>query len=247
MNRKIHLPSEMNKKRSGNSMKQIIAMGGGGFSMEPGNKRLDHYILAQSKAEKPAICFIPTASGDAEGYIERFYKAFETENCVPAHLSLFSPPQDLEAFVKKQDIFYVGGGNTKNLLALWREWGLDLLLKDAYEEGKVLAGLSAGSLCWFEEGVTDSFGPLCGLECLGFIKGSHCPHYDGEEDRRPAYHKLIKDGLKAGYAADDGAAIHFIDGSFSKAVSSRVEANVYFVEQAGSEIKETRIRTHFLA
>jgi dipeptidase E len=228
-------------------MKQIIAMGGGGFSMEPENKKLDHYILAQSKAHKPNICFIPTASGDAETYIELFYKAFETENCVPAHLSLFSPPQDLEEFVKKQDIFYVGGGNTKNLLALWKEWGLDELLKKAYEEGKILAGLSAGSLCWFEEGVTDSFGPLRGLQCLGFLQGSHCPHYDGEENRRPAYHRLIKDGLKSGYAADDGAALHYINEKLHKAVSSREKAKAYHVQLRNGKVVETVLETHFLS
>jgi dipeptidase E len=227
-------------------MKQIIAMGGGGFSMEPENKKLDLYILAQTKAEKPNICFIPTASGDAEGYIERFYKAFETENCVPAHLSLFSPPQNLEEFVKKQDVFYVGGGNTKNLLALWREWGLDQLLKNAYEEGKVLAGLSAGSLCWFEEGVTDSFGPLRGLQCLGFLSGSHCPHYDGEDERRPAYHRLIMEGLKPGFAADDGAALHFINGKLHRAVSSREQAKAYYVELKNEKIIESVLDLLFL-
>ncbi|WP_226535698.1 peptidase E [Fictibacillus halophilus] len=227
-------------------MKQIIAMGGGGFSMEPENKRLDHYILAQSKAEKPHICFIPTASGDSDGYIERFYNAFETENCVPDHLSLFSPPSNIEEFVKKQDIFYVGGGNTKNLLALWREWGLDLQLKKAYEEGKILAGLSAGSLCWFEEGVTDSFGPLRGLSCLGFLQGSHCPHYDGEEERRPAYHRLIKEGLNDGYAADDGAALHFINGKLNRVVSSRENAKAYYVQLINGEVIETVLETYFL-
>jgi peptidase E len=227
-------------------MKQIIAMGGGGFSMEPENKKLDHYILAQSKTEKPNICFIPTASGDAEGYIERFYKAFETENCVPTHLSLFTPPVNLKEFVAKQDIFYVGGGNTKNLLVLWKEWGLDTLLKQAYYEGKILAGLSAGSLCWFEEGVTDSFGPLRGLKCLGLLPGSHCPHYDGEKERRPTYHKLIEEGSKPGYAADDGAALHFINGNFHRAISSRKKARAYYVQLKGKKVEETVLETHFL-
>jgi peptidase E len=227
-------------------MKQIIAMGGGGFSMEPGNKKLDHYILSQSKIDKPHICFIPTASGDSKDYIERFYKAFERENCVPSHLSLFSPPLHIADFINKQDIFYVGGGNTKNLLALWREWGLDKLLKAAYDEGKIFAGLSAGSLCWFEEGVTDSFGPLRGIECLGWLTGSHCPHYDGESERRPAYQKLIKEGLKAGYAADDGAALHFIDGELAHVVSSRENAKAYYVQCLDEEAAETELKTQFL-
>lgn len=227
-------------------MKQIIAMGGGGFSMEPENKRLDHYILQQCKTAQPRICFVPTASGDSDGYIERFYKAFKDENCISSHLSLFSPPLDLKDFVNQQDIFYVGGGNTKNLVALWREWGLDTLLRTAYEEGKLLAGLSAGSLCWFEQGVTDSFGPLTRLDCLGFLPGSHCPHYDGEAERRPAYHELIKDGLKSGYAADDGAALHFIDGKLHKVVSSRVNAKAYLVERQGDEVAEKELETLFL-
>ncbi|MDR7072967.1 peptidase E [Fictibacillus barbaricus] len=226
--------------------KQIIALGGGGFSMEPENKKLDRYILSQSHAEKPHICFIPTASGDSKDYIDRFYNAFENENCVPNHLSLFSPPLHLKQFIQKQDIFYVGGGNTKNLLALWREWGLDSLLKEAYEEGKILAGLSAGSLCWFEEGVTDSFGPLQGIECLGWLQGSHCPHYDGEAERRPAFQKLIKEGLKAGYAADDGAALHFIDGKLSHVVSSREQSKAYYVHLAEGNCVESMLETQFL-
>lgn len=229
-----------------NIMKQIIAMGGGGFSMEPENKRLDRYILKQSSADRPRVCFIPTASGDADGYIERFYTAFQSEDCEPTHLSLFSPPQHLESFVEQQDIFYVGGGNTKNLLALWKEWGLDVLLKKAYEEGKILAGLSAGSLCWFEEGVTDSFGPLAKLDCLGFIAGSHCPHYDGEANRRPAYHKLVANGLKAGYAADDGAGLHFINGELQTVVSSRENARAYLVEFDGENVREQEVETLFL-
>ncbi|MQR95035.1 peptidase E [Fictibacillus phosphorivorans] len=229
-----------------NIRKQIIAMGGGGFSMEPENKRLDRYILKQSKADRPRICFIPTASGDSDGYIERFYTAFQSEECEPTHLSLFSPPKDLEIFVEQQDVFYVGGGNTKNLLALWKEWGLDVLLKKAYEDGKILAGLSAGSLCWFEEGVTDSFGPLAKLDCLGFISGSHCPHYDGEKERRPAYHKLIENGLKPGYAADDGAGLHFVNGELYKVVSSRDHAKGYFVEYDGENVNEVELETLFL-
>lgn len=126
-------------------MKQIIALGGGGFSMEPENPLLDSYILKQSKEINPKICFIPTASGDADNYIARFYDFFKTQNCRPTHLSLFNPPtRDLEEFILEKDIIYVGGGNTKNLLVLWREWGLDKILKKAWEKGIVLAGISAG-------------------------------------------------------------------------------------------------------
>lgn len=214
-------------------MKQIIALGGGGFSMEPENPLLDRYILKQVGKTNPKIGFIGTASGDAEGYISNFYNFFEKEDCQPSHLSLFKPPtRDLESFVLEKDILYVGGGNTKNLMILWKEWGLDTILKKAWEQGIVLAGISAGSLCWFEEGVTDSYGDeLEPLNCLGFLAGSNCPHYDGEADRRPTYHKLVSSQkLQPGYAADDGVALHFIDQQLHKVVSSRPTAKAYRVE-----------------
>ncbi|MDX1771362.1 MAG: Type 1 glutamine amidotransferase-like domain-containing protein [Planococcaceae bacterium] len=226
-------------------MRQVIALGGGGFSMEPENPLLDRYILSQSKSDKPKICFIGTASGDAEGYIERFYHAFRGENCEPTHLSLFKPhTRDIKSFVMEQDILYVGGGNTKNLMALWREWELDVIIRQAYDNGTILAGLSAGSLCWFEEGITDSYGT--GLEpiaCLGILRGSHSPHYDGEEDRRPAYQAFIRDGkISSGYAADDGVALHFIDEELHTVVSSRPEASGYRVDKG----KETKLSTSYL-
>lgn len=152
-------------------MKQIIALGGGGFSMEPDNPLLDAYILKQSGKPVPSICFVPTASGDSDQYTNRFYHFFEKMPCQPSHLSLFKPPaRDIEGFIMEKDIIYVGGGCTKNLVALWKEWGLDALLKKAWNQGIILAGISAGSLCWFEEGVTDSFGDekLDPLKCLGF-------------------------------------------------------------------------------
>lgn len=214
-------------------MKQIIALGGGGFSMEPENPLLDRYILRQSDKENPKICFVPTASGDAEGYINRFYQFFEKEKCQPSHLSLFKPPsKDLEGFLLEKDIIYVGGGNTKNLIALWREWNLDGVMKKAWNQGIVLAGISAGSICWFEEGVTDSFGDeLDSLECLGFLEGSNCPHYDGESDRRPSYHRLISSKqMKPGLATDDGVALHYIDQEIFKIVSSRVNARAFHVQ-----------------
>jgi dipeptidase E len=157
-------------------MRQIIALGGGGFSMEPDNPLLDLYILKQAKKPTPKICFIPTASGDSDHYISRYYNFFNKQNCNPSHLSLFKPPtRDLEGFLLEKDIIYVGGGNTRNLLALWKEWGLDNILRKAWNQGIVLAGVSAGSICWLEEGVTDSFGEgLEPIKCLGFLKGSNC-------------------------------------------------------------------------
>jgi dipeptidase E len=229
-------------------MKQIIALGGGGFSMEPENPLLDRYILNQSDKTNPKICFIPTASGDSENYISRYYHFFEKQQCQPSHLSLFKPPtRDLESFILEKEIIYVGGGNTKNLLVLWKEWGLDIVLRKAWEHGVILAGISAGSICWFEEGVTDSYGDrLEPLNCLGFLKGSNCPHYDGEPDRRPSYHKLMASKkIKPGIATDDGVAIHYIEHDISKIVSSRPNAkayNVYYDKQ----VKEIELKTEFI-
>ncbi|RNA66602.1 peptidase E [Alteribacter keqinensis] len=227
-------------------MKQIIAMGGGGFSMEPNNPLLDNYILKQALSDKPKVCFVPTASGDAEGYIERFYKSFMKLNCEPSHLSLFKPPaEDLKAFILDKDIVYVGGGNTKNLLALWKEWGLEQILHEAWEKGVILVGLSAGSICWFEEGVTDSFGSkLAPLKCLGFLKGSNCPHYDGEAERQPAYrHFVDSEQIKGGYATDDGVALHFIGKDLHRVVSSRRNARAYSLSVGGGE---TPLTTEYL-
>ncbi len=226
-------------------MKQIIALGGGGFSMEPDNPLLDEYILRQSAAAVPKICFIGTASGDAEGYIERFYQFFKQYDCEPAHLSLFKPPcRDLESFVLAQDIIYVGGGSTKNLMALWREWGLVDILKKAYDQGVLLCGISAGAICWFEMGVSDSYGgelePVVGT---GILPGSHSPLYDEEEKRRPAYQVMIKEGtMMAGMAASDGTALHYVNGELHRIVSSRPEARAYKVTADG----ETMIKPHFL-
>jgi dipeptidase E len=230
-------------------MKQIIAMGGGGFSMEPDNLLLDHYVLAQVPSEMPEVCFVPTASGDADGYVERFYHAFRTLPCTPSHLSLFQPNfADLRSFVLEKDIIYVGGGNTRNMLVLWKEWGLDQILKEAYEQGVILTGLSAGSICWFEQGVTDPLNaPLYKLKGLGILQGSHCPHYDGESKRRPAYHKLVLQGeAQAGYAADDGVALHFMDGRLHRIVSSRKNVHAYHVELEGNRVQEEKLTPDFL-
>lgn len=229
---------------------QIVAMGGGGFSMEPENLSLDRFILSTTGEPKPKICFLPTASGDALTYIDKFYAAFRSLPCAPAHLSLYKPPcADLRAFVLEQDAIYVGGGNTRAMLALWREWGLDSVLREAWLAGVVMAGLSAGSLCWFQQGVSDAVipGELRPIECLGFLGGSHCPHYDGEPERRPAYHRLIQEGtLEAGYAADDGAALHFIGDRLAGAVSSRETAKAYAVRRAGARVEEIVLDTEWL-
>ena len=226
----------------------IITLGGGGFSMEPDNLALDRYILSQTGKDRPRICFVPTASGDAELYIKNFYVAFAELDARPSYLSLFRPPTtDLESFVLEKDVIYVGGGNTRNLVVLWREWGLDVILKKACEKGVILAGISAGAICWFEQGVTDSLGPLTAMNFLGFLPGSCNPHYNGEANRRPDYHRLLKAGeIKPGYGVEDSAALHFIDGQLRQVVSSAPDATAYWVEYSGDEVVERRLDHRYL-
>lgn len=162
-------------------MEQIITLGGGGFSMEPDNLALDQYILDQTDAKTPKVCFLGQASGESQDYALRFYRAFTSLLAHPSHLSLFQPhTADIEDFIMSQDVIYVGGGNTKSMLALWREWNLDTILQKALQHGTILAGISAGCICWYESGTTDSIpGKLSVLPCLGYLKGSCSPHYDG--------------------------------------------------------------------
>lgn len=231
--------------------RQIIAMGGGGFSMEPDNLLLDRYVLKQTGKARPKVCFVPTASGDAQGYVERFYKSMEELDCEPSHLSVFKLPtrmEELEAFVLEKDVIYVGGGNTRNLLLLWKAWGLDVLFRKAWEQGTVLAGLSAGAICWFEQGSTDSWpGELRTLECLGFLPGSCIPHYDGEADRRPTTERMIARGeLIDGLAADDGAALHFVGTELKRVVTSRPHAKAYALRQVEGRAVETALESVYL-
>lgn len=227
-------------------MRKIFVMGGGGFSMEPANLLLDRYILSLSMKTRPKICFIGTASGDSERYIKNYYKAYNKLSCIPIHLSLFKPStRDFNSLLLDQDIVHVGGGNTKNLLCLWKEWGLDLALKNAYKNGTVLSGMSAGMICWFEQGTTDSFGGLDPLKCLGLLKGSASPHFDSEVDRRPKYVELIKSALlKGGLGLDDGVGALYLNEKLSKCVSSRRTANAY--QFASNTAKEKKLPVKYL-
>jgi dipeptidase E len=229
--------------------RQIIAMGGGGFSMEPGNPLLDQYIISQARKPNPSVCFFPHGTDDAIRYVFNFYKAFTQLNARPAYLSLFTPPTaDLESFLLEQDVIYVGGGNTKSMLALWREWKLDEILNKAYQNGTVLTGLSAGANCWFRQFNTDSVpGKLTTMSGLGLIDVSFCPHYDGEVERRPSIHQMISENtMIPGYAADDGAAGHFINEKLQYAVSSRPNAKVYHIRKNNEAVTEEIINTRFL-
>jgi peptidase E len=228
--------------------RHIVAMGGGGFSDD--DPLLDDYILELTGKERPRVCFVPTASGDAAAYVERFYAAFTRRSCEPTHVSLFQLPYPaIGEIMRSHDVIYVGGGSTANMLAIWRLHGLDVTLRQAWERGVVLAGISAGGLCWFQAGVTDSLSPELApwRDGLGLLPDSFCPHYSSEANRRPAYHRFVREHrLPPGYAADDFVALHFEGSDLAEVVSSREGGAAYRVEADGEAVSETRIEPRSL-
>lgn len=229
----------------------IVVLGGGGFSEEAESMLLDDYILGLSGSACPRVCFLPTASGDATAYIEKFYASFPPTRAQATHLSLFSSPVGVDArsFLLEQDVIYVGGGNTVNLLALWRAHGLDDIIHDAWHNGVVLAGISAGMVCWFEEFVTDSYlgGALSPCRIgLGLIAGSACPHYD-DPKRRMAYRNFIETNvLSAGIGAEGCVGLHFINGVLAKVVTSISGHTAYMVKKIGNIVVEEPINPSLL-
>jgi peptidase E len=214
-----------------------LALLGGGFSTDD-DGLLDDWVLGQVRAARPRVCFVPTASGDAPGYAEQFLAAFRPRGGEPSVLPLFRRELDddaLRAFLLSQDVVYVGGGNTANLLAVWRVHGVDRLLREAYDRGTLLCGISAGANCWAEGSHTDSFGPLTFLrDGLGLVPGSVCPHYDGEPGRRPSYRSAVAAGsLPPGWALDDGTGVLFTDGRPTETVTRLPHARVHRVEPDG--------------
>ena len=212
---------------------QIVAFGGGGFSMESGNTLLDDHVLELAAVTRPRICFLPTASGDADHYIVRFYRAFGASRCVPSHLSLFrreAAVEDPRAHLLNQDVIYVGGGSVVSLLGAWRAHGMDATLRDAWLTGVLLCGGSAGSLCWFAEAVSAFHsGPPKQIRGLGILPWSNAVHYEEESGRRAAFHAAIAGGMVPGYAVGDGAALHFVGTELAEVIASRPDAHAYFV------------------
>jgi peptidase E len=219
---------------------QIVAAGGLGD--EEGAGRLIRFVLGLSGKERPRVCLVPTASSELPDFMVRFYSELSPyAEC--SHVSFFPwPREDLRDHVLSRDVLFIGGGNTANMLAVWRVHGFDRILREAWEQGIVLSGSSAGMICWFESGVTDSFGPqLEGMrDGLGFLAGSACPHYDGEERRRPVYQELVAGGFPAGLAADDGVGLHFVGTELNEAVCVLEGANAYRVESGSETTIEAR-------
>jgi peptidase E len=230
-------------------VKQIIAMCAGRFYNTEGQLLLNRYVLAASDKENPRICFVGTASGDSPDHLVSYYAAFSKMACRPSHLPLISPVHtDPAAQLLEQDIILVGGGNTRNMLALWRDWGIDTALRKAYEGGTLLAGWSAGAICWFQNGLIYSIpGQLGAFPCLGILPGSCCPHYDGDADRGPIYQRLVAAGeLPPGYAIDDGVGMHFVDGELLRVVSCDAGATAYSVGMEDGKIRETVMKAQLL-
>ena len=221
-------------------MRQVIAIGGGGFGRTQKSHLIEQYILDQSSQEKPNICFIPTATGDLDPYVVNFYTVFSKLNCNPSHISFFKRTIDLEEHILNQDVIFVGGGNTKSMLAVWKDWGLDLILKKAYNQGAVMSGVSAGAICWFEQGLTDSWASeLKMMPCMNFISGNCAPHYDEEPQRRPATKKLLQDNaISFMYGIEGGAALHFINEQPEKTVRFQKNKHSYNVTLKDSTVSE---------
>jgi dipeptidase E len=241
-----------------NRAPQIVALGGGGFSMEKDSSLLDDYLLSLADLgtraspgsagnPRPRVCFLPTASGDADHYVVRFYRRFSPD-CDASHVSLFRRDQgtggvedDLASHLLSQDLIYVGGGNVVSMLGAWRAHGLDAILRRAWRQGIVLCGPSAGSLCWFEQALSAFHGAPRMVRGLGLLPYSNCVHYDAEPARRDEYHRFVADGMRPGFAAEDGVALHFRGTSLERVVSSRANGSAYLVEPSGKHVRETRL------
>ena len=225
--------------------RQIIAIGGGGFGRNPKHNKIEKYILDQTHKEYPKVLFLPTASAEDSRYIVNFYSCFSKLNCEPAHVTLFDRTPRLDGLFNQADVIYVGGGNTKSMLAVWKEWNIVKLINKAYHRGTVLAGVSAGAICWFKQGITDSWASnLNVMDCLDFVPECCCPHYDGEADRRPSVHDMIKNNkFSSCLAVEDGAALHYKDGKLLTSVSFYKDKKSYLVQNTSSGIVEEEIKS----
>ncbi len=228
--------------------RRIVAFGGGGFASAIDTPLVDH-VLELTGKPRPRVCLIPTAGGDAPASIAQFYRTALKRDCVPSDLPLFlQTGEDLRDKLLAQDAVWVGGGNTANMLAIWRVHGVDRALREAWEAGVVLAGSSAGMICWFEASITDSFGPQLDPldDGLGFLPGSACPHYDGEDRRRPVYRAAVAAGFPDGYAADDQAALVFAGRELTDCVAGREGASAWRIERDGDSVVERALPTRLL-
>ncbi len=235
---------------SGARTRRIVAIGGGGFGAGSHDRALDAYVARLAGPEHPRICLLPTASGDPHEQINRFNATFRLLGCRTSHLSLFrlgDHPVAVRQQLLEQDAIYVGGGSLLNLIAIWRAHGLDRILGEAWRAGILLCGVSAGSMCWFEAGITRSHGKPRPSVGLGFLGGSNCVHYDADAPRRPSFQEHIRNGtIPGGYGVDDGAALLFEGTVLVEVVSARPAAAACRVELVEDELVETRLEARQL-
>jgi dipeptidase E len=226
-----------------------ILIAGGGFVSAP----FIRYMAQLTGKPRPRVCYLPTAVGDRPDAAINFYKACATLEVTPLVQASFiastEQHESWEEALLSMDAIIASGGNTLNQQAIWRAQGIDVVLRQAWERGIVLGGASAGGLCWFEEGTSDSRPKeLSIVKCLGFLEGSHSPHYDTEADRRPTYHRLIGSGqLKPGYACDDNAGIYFEGATVKRVVSARAGAKAYYVSAVGGKVTEKVLEPEMIA
>ena len=220
--------------------KNIVAIGGGGFGRITKDNRIEEYILSLSSKDVPNICFIPTATGDNDAYKVNYYDVFTKFNCNPTHIDFFKRTIDLSTHISEQDIVFVGGGNTKSMLAVWKDWELDKILLKAYNNGTVMSGVSAGAICWFEKGITDSWAhDLAVMDCLGFVDGICCPHYDEEPQRRPYVKQVLEsNAIDHCLGVEGNCALHLRNGIPYKSVNFGGSKNSYRVTFNDGEVKE---------
>ena len=218
--------------------RNIVAIGGGGFGRSLGTLKIEKYILSLASCNNPKICFIPTASGDNDLYKLNFYRAFSQLGCITTHIDFFARTDNLEKILFEQDIIYVGGGNTKSMLAVWKEWNLDIILKKAYEKGIIMSGVSAGAICWFEKGITDSYADnLRILDCLGIVKGIACPHFDEESAREPFVTDLIeKEVIESCICIEGHCAIHILNEKDIKSVNFGLDKKSYLLSKENNKL-----------
>jgi dipeptidase E len=230
-------------------MHDIVAIGGNSFpkgTLTP----IQRYVLSLARSKTPHVCFIPTATGDAQAVIDGFYSAFGSAPGELSHLTLFdNTTLDVEAFLVSQDVIVVSGGNTRNMLLLWEAWGVDKAIRAAWDNGTVLAGQSAGALCWFEAGITDSYPQQYReIDGLGWVRGSFCPHYDSEPGRKPVLEQLISGGkLPAGYAVEDDAAVHLRDSRLVTALSQKVGKSAFAARAENGALTLERLDARFVS
>ena len=228
---------------------QIVAFGGGGFSMESGNPLLDDYVLSLVDSERPKVCFLPHASGDADHYVVRFYRAFDPSRCEPSHISLFrreQGPADMRAHLMQQDVIYVGGGSLVSLMGVWCAHGIDAILRDAWEAGVVMCGVSAGSLCWFQESVSGFHGTPARVAGLDLLPYSNAVHFEVDSERDSAYRRLLGEGMCDGFAAEDGSALHFVGRELHGVVTSRPLAQAHRMRRSRGTIVRSPLPRHYL-